>query len=258
MSIRESKNRLSKSQFEEGLSKVATTLGELWAKVTELAIHAILHYHEHGYDSTFCRRLDEVLDEGGGGSLLTAYRRVLNISTGINRSNWKHSATKLSSQPEKWEDIIDRLEKYGLSHFKPDVGEKGKVVKQEKAEKSKAQDVAAGIEDESIKAAVMHFVKKVTETEKTDHDAAMQLALAATNPARVNPLDTIKSAPVRDLVEEYIEKVAKASALDEDYILRMVKGHADKAANALATCEKLVEAEAKRIKDAAKEDKAAA
>jgi hypothetical protein len=124
-------------KWAQALLMISASAGQLWKMVSEAAVQAITHYHDHSYDSTRVRQLYETLEQAKLGTHLTCLSHVINKATGIRIGEWKHSSKKLENQAELWQDVLARVESQGLESFKVvrETTDKEKV-KQDKAQTS--------------------------------------------------------------------------------------------------------------------------
>jgi len=193
---------LSNEDFVAKLGLIRTSAKQVWELVSLMALDAVLKYHQHSYDTSRCKALDDCLDEAGLGTHQAAFRRVLNTATGVMIGTWKNSAQKLANQPEPWEDVVARLEGLGLDAFRPDKKEKSTVspIKQDKAK------TTVKVESEAVRNATQ---KLIDELQALPEEVQIERLRQAASAKPALGLDLLPEGEVRTKAEEYILKLAE-------------------------------------------------
>jgi len=188
-------------QFGMACGLILGTAKTLWSQVTEIAIDAVLHYHESSYDTTRPQKVYDMLGEARLGSLQTAYVNFLRESTGITGigkdAPWKHNKGNLEECDETWEAVLLKAEAAGLGQFMPEKTAKVSKVKQ----KAKtAVQVPEGTSD-AVKNALQVTLDKIQNLPEAE-----QLSIVSGTGGE-NPLNAIKSAVSRAEMDQLLQNV---------------------------------------------------
>lgn len=196
---------LSNEDFSAKLGQLKAKASEVWALVTVAALDAVLKYHQHSYDTSRCQALDEALEEAKLGTHQAAFRKFLNTATGVMVGTWKNSASKLSNQPEPWEDIVARVEGQGLICLVQERKDKATTtpIRQEKAK------TEVKVDSPAVRNAVQAMVDKL-KTEGLSEEAQLERIRAAQD-SKATGLFAILDPEVRSMAEDYIAKIATLS-----------------------------------------------
>lgn len=202
------------AEFKETIGKIRSSAKQLWTLVTLAAVDAVLRYHEHSYDTSRCKSLDEALDQAGLRSHQTCFRALLQQATGITGigGKWKHSQSKLDDQDEEWQEVLARIETEGLDSLQQRPGETKRGDGQKKARTSVKVE---GWSKEERNALQKALDSAETPTARQAIVASIAAGTAPPSDRQATDLDVIPDESVREEMRSLALEVAELCQVEQ-------------------------------------------
>ena len=130
-----------------------------WDGITMLIIQAILHYHEHSYNTARIKQVVTWIREANMAQMEKAVRVLLKGTTGMAFAKFTHNAKSMAEVEQTWEGTLEQCSQLGLVSFTPEkegpkgVGKAGKKDKTIKVDGRVSDELANAMErlaDEAV------------------------------------------------------------------------------------------------------------
>ena len=231
-------DRVSDQVWVDKLVALKQSAKALTTMVCELAVQALLHYHESNRDVSRCQQFDLCLDEAGLGRHQAAFRKILRSATaitGIGSETWKGG--KESDLPEDWEEHVERLVEGGGAVFMT-YAEAPK--KAEKKGKKKTPTLKLEGASETVVNAAQKAFDAIAEMPEEDQLRMIRAIESGKVEAAPSALDQVQNDTLREALEAYIVMVNSLASVDMDTAIaavqrgcKAVRRHIDSSVNDL-------------------------